>query len=119
MTRSSKKIVIANPILFKRIVTKDFDKLDDLLQEKFLNNISSKLKKRLKTKEFLLCKTKNFSILPYMVGLRFLLYNGHKYFLVLIRQKMVGFKIGEFLLTKSLGFKIHLENRKQNKKIKN
>lgn len=42
---------------------------------------------------------------------RFLVYNGHRYVSLLIKDFMLGYRIGEFVTTKRLGKKIHLKKK--------
>lgn len=114
MTRSLKKIPIFDNKVFKKIVSKNFDNLLNL-EDKISKNLNLKLIKRLQSKQFILLKSKNMLIYPYMLGLNFLIYNGRNFFFLMVKQRMVGYKIGEFLLTKFLGFNIHLNKKKKKK----
>lgn len=51
--------------------------------------------------------TKNSTILPSLVGKRVWVYNGKMFFSFLVRNYMVGFKFGMFILTKKGGSTIH------------
>lgn len=51
--------------------------------------------------------TKNLTILPSLVGKRVWVYNGRIFFTFLIRNYIVGFKFGMFILTKKGGSAIH------------
>lgn len=42
---------------------------------------------------------------------RFLVYNGHRYVSLLIKDFMLGYRIGEFVPTKRLGKKIHFKKK--------
>lgn len=49
--------------------------------------------------------SRNSTILPNFIGLRFLIYNGKKFITVTIKNKMIGKKLGEFSPTRN--FKGH------------
>jgi len=40
---------------------------------------------------------------------RVLVYNGNKFVSLLVKESMLGHRFGEFILTKSLGSKIHVK----------
>jgi len=40
---------------------------------------------------------------------RVLVYNGNKFISLLVKESMLGHRFGEFVLTKSLGSKIHVK----------
>jgi ribosomal protein S19 len=40
---------------------------------------------------------------------RVLVYNGNKFISLLVKESMLGHRFGEFILTKSLGSKIHVK----------
>lgn len=46
----------------------------------------------------------------------YLVYNGKKYYNLKIDLKMLGFKAGQFVLTKKIGSKIHKKDLKKRKK---
>lgn len=50
------------------------------------------------------------------IGQRLSLYNGKQFFSILIRKEMVGYKISEFIRTKSFGKQIHIIKKKKKKK---
>jgi ribosomal protein S19 len=62
--------------------------------------------------------TKNLPILPSLVGRRIWVYNGRIFFTFLVRNYIVGFKFGIFLLTKKGGSGIHNSVSKKAKKTK-
>jgi ribosomal protein S19 len=72
--------------LFKKSYKKNFV---------FLKNNQSCLKK----KNFVFKNTSIF-ITPSFIGKKLFLYNGSENCLILIRENMVGFKLGEFILTR-------------------
>lgn len=45
---------------------------------------------------------KNSVIFPCFVGCTFEVYNGKKFILMVVQKNMVGFKLGEFILTRKL-----------------
>ena len=57
-------------------------------------------------------------ILEEWVGKRIYIYNGKGFQRKLIHRGMVGYKVGEFILTKKLGGNIHLKEGKKKKKGK-
>jgi ribosomal protein S19 len=114
MSRSLKKLFIGDFGLLNNIKLKNYNFLEDLN-----DNINNRLKKKLTGKIFFILKKKNIVIESYMIGLNFIVYNGKTFFFINIKQNMVGFKIGEFLLTKILGSDIHIDKKKRrNKNIK-
>lgn len=42
---------------------------------------------------------------------RFIVYNGHRFVSLLIKDFMLGHKVGEFIVTKRLGKKIHFKKK--------
>ena len=56
---------------------------------------------------------RNYIIKKEDINTRLSMYNGLKYFSILVRDNMVGYKISEFIQTKKIGPKIH---RKVSKK---
>jgi small subunit ribosomal protein S19 len=53
------------------------------------------------------------TILPEFQGFFFLVYNGHIFQKVLIKQEMIGKKFGEFAATKRIGPNIHYPKKKK------
>jgi len=49
-------------------------------------------------------KSKNSEIMPFLVGLTLQIYNGKKYIKLKITNEMVGYKIGEFIPTRTKRF---------------
>lgn len=47
-------------------------------------------------------KTTNCIIFPSFVNITFELYNGKKFVLLTVKEAMVGFRFGEFILTKKI-----------------
>jgi ribosomal protein S19 len=62
--------------------------------------------------------TKTSPILPSLVGKRVWVYNGKIFFSFLVRNYMVGFKLGIFILTKKGGSTIHRVSIKSSIKSK-
>jgi len=54
-------------------------------------------------------------IIPSMLNRRIHIYNGKKPTAVLIKKTMLGLRLGEFIVTKKLGTKIHLRKKKKKK----
>lgn len=48
-----------------------------------------------------------------LLGKRVRVYNGRKFVSLLIRKDMVGFRFGEFVVTKALGNGIHVVKRRK------
>lgn len=51
-----------------------------------------------------------------LVGQRVSVYNGRRFFSILVREEMVGYLISEFIKTKDFGYSIHVKKLK--KKVK-
>jgi small subunit ribosomal protein S19 len=45
-------------------------------------------------------RSRNSIVLPYLIGKTVQVYNGKKYILFKVTEEMVGFKLGEFVLTR-------------------
>ena len=58
---------------------------------------------------------KNIVIREENVGMEVSVYNGQKFINVLIEEKMIGNKLGSFVLTKKLGGNIHKKKKKVKK----
>lgn len=54
------------------------------------------------------------TVLPYMVGHTFNVYNGKRYFPVFITGQMIGHKLGEFSPTRT--FRSHIKKDKKSKR---
>lgn len=108
MTKSLKKLGFFDPIILKSIILKKYNISEDLTSKLNIN-----LKKRIDNKLFFIIKNKDMIIYSFMVGLNFLVYNGKSYFFIVIKESMIGFRIGEFLITKMLGSEIHVEKKKR------
>jgi len=52
-------------------------------------------------------------IIPKLVGKRIGIYNGKKFFSIVIRKPMVGLRMGEVIVTKVLGRQIHTKKQKR------
>lgn len=57
-------------------------------------------RKKNKKKQSLRIYKKNTIITPKLVGLTIYVYNGHQWIKLNIEENMVGFKLGEFILTR-------------------
>jgi len=94
--------------ILKKITTKKYS------NESFLKNIKYlKLKVKLKNTKFYFLWSKNILINTSMLGLVFVVYNGTDFFPLTIKDNMLNHKIGEFIITKSLGYQIHTEKKKK------
>jgi|JI102314A2RNA_FD_contig_121_301557_length_2823_multi_4_in_0_out_0_2 ribosomal protein S19 len=94
--------------LLKKITIKKHSK------DFFLKNIKySKLKLKLKNTKFYILWSKNILIDSSMLGLVFIVYNGNTFFPLIIKEYMLKHKVGEFIITKSLGHQIHTEKKKK------
>lgn len=54
-------------------------------------------------------------IIPEFLGFSFLVYNGHVFQKLLVKQDMIGKKFGEFAATKRIGPNIHYPKKKKKK----
>lgn len=61
---------------------------------------------------------KNSIISKDLVGEKIYVYNGKVFQRKTVVPGMVGFKVGEFILTKKIGSKIHTKDLKKKKKVK-
>ena len=78
--------------------------VDSHLYKKVLAAIQSGNKRPIKT------WSRRSMIIPDMVGLTFAVHNGQKFFPIFITDNMIGFKLGEFVPTRT--FKGHSGDRK-------
>jgi small subunit ribosomal protein S19 len=62
--------------------------------------------------------SRNSTILPDFIGLNIQIHNGQKFSKIIVDERMVNFKFGEFSFTKKMGKKIHPIQAKTNKKKK-
>lgn len=108
MARSLKKLQILNRGILIKMMDGKYNLVDDV---KRFENL--KLRQKVENIFFLRTFCKNFVVDFSMVGLHFLVYNGKFYKVLLIKEFMVGFRLGEFLLTKSLGLRIHIDKKKK------
>jgi ribosomal protein S19 len=106
MVRSLKKFNYFSPRLYNKLKAFKSNLLEDLNEKQRL-----KFEKRLFGKSFFVIFSKNIIINELMVGFYFLVYNGLSYKYIFIKESMLGYKLGEFLVTKSLGMKIHMEKK--------
>jgi small subunit ribosomal protein S19 len=97
----------------------EFNLLVKFLQLKYLLKI---LRNRMKNKKFtrILIKIwdKSSIILSIFVGFSFLIYNGKKFIPLVILKNMIGYRFGEYILTKKIGQTIHIVSKKRKKKRK-
>jgi len=63
------------------------------------NNLLNKVKLT-KNKKEIQTKSRNSTILPVFVGKHFKIYNGKIFHKILITEKMIGYKLGEFSPTR-------------------
>ncbi|MEE3002767.1 MAG: 30S ribosomal protein S19 [Pseudomonadota bacterium] len=78
--------------------------IDHNLLKKIEKSVSENSKKPIVT------YSRRSVILPLMVGLTFNVHNGRSFIPVFVSENMVGFKLGEFALTRL--FKMHAGDRK-------
>lgn len=62
----------------------------------------------------ILYKKANY-ILPSMLNKRVRIYNGKKVTALLVKKTMLGMRLGEFIVTKTLGMQIHTRKKKRKK----
>jgi ribosomal protein S19 len=55
---------------------------------------------------------RNTTILSNFIGKQLLIYNGKQFFTLLVRSEMVGYKVGDFVLTRKVGV-IHAKKKKK------
>jgi small subunit ribosomal protein S19 len=56
--------------------------------------------KQVKNSKFVRTRSRASTILPFMLGKTIGVYNGKKYISVKITEEMLGFKLGEFIMTR-------------------
>jgi len=56
---------------------------------------------------------RNLLISTILLNRRVKIYNGKKYLFLRIKKTMLGFKLGEFCVTKALGYTIHKKKKKK------
>lgn len=94
--------------ILKKITSKTYS------NDSVLKNIKySKLRLKLKNTKFYVLWSKNILIDTSMLGLIFVVYNGNDFFPLTIKEYMLKHKVGEFIITKSLGHQIHTEKKKK------
>lgn len=59
--------------------------------------------------------SRDFIILPIWIGKQFKIYNGKKFFFLKVRKFMVGYKFGEFGISRKITNTIHLKNKEKRK----
>lgn len=111
MTRSIRKFIYNDYIFLNKLKLNEVSEISELKKFK----IEAVKKNWFLNKTLFIIKKKNDIILDYMVGLYFLVYNGNSFFLLFIKENMVGYRIGEFIITKNLGSQIHNNKRNSNK----
>lgn len=109
MSRSLRKFVNNNYRFSTKIMLNNFSEIIEL---KKLRNEAIK-KNWFLNKELFVVTDKSTIIWDFMIGLYFLVYIGNTYQLIFIKENMVGYRIGEFVTTKSLGEQIHTTKRKK------
>ena len=57
--------------------------------------------------------SRNSTVLDYMVGSTYSVYNGRAYVPLSIKVGMVGYKFGHFVFTKRTGIRIHTNKKKK------
>ena len=62
------------------------------------------LSKTIKNKKEIITKSRNSTILPSFLGKSFKIYNGKIFHKILITEKMIGYKLGEFSPTRKKFF---------------
>ena len=62
------------------------------------------------TKKVINTRSRRSMVIPEMVGFILGIHNGHKFLPILITEEMVGYKLGEFALTRT--FREHAGDRK-------
>jgi len=68
----------------------------------------------LRNKSFLYEKlSRNTFISSILLNKRVRVYNGKKFLFLRIKKTMLGFKLGEFCVTKALGYTIHQKKKKK------
>src|SRR5215472_16417473 len=92
----------------------DYNILVKFLKIKIWNFYIRQKKKRKKKFENPIIKIwkKSSVILSIFVGYSFLIYNGKKFLLIIVKSSMIGHKFGEFILTKKIGRSIHKQKRR-------
>lgn len=76
----------------------------------FINySLMRKISKSKLTNEKIKTWARNTTIIPEMIGRTFLVHNGRKFLEVFITEEKVGFKLGEFVLTRT--FKAHAKSK--------
>ena len=115
MARSEKKGIFIDRKLFKLSVI--------LRGKNLIRNMAKYLK--IKTRKFSIIQSeaiklyrKSSKIIIKFVGFTFLIHNGLFFNRIVIDKSMVGFRFGEFVLTKRMGGFIHKENKLAKKKAK-
>lgn len=80
------------------------------------NSLLKKARKASQSSKKVIIKTysRRSTIVPQFVGLTFTVHNGKKFITVLVTERMVGHKLGEFAPTRT--FYGHGSNRKSEKK---
>lgn len=68
--------------------------IEPALFKKVVKNIKTKSKKPIKT------WSRSSTVIPEMIGMTICVHRGNKFVPIFIRDDMVGFKLGEFVLTR-------------------
>lgn len=69
-----------------------------------------------KSKSFLISDRSSI-ITKSLIGSKVKIYNGKKFLVIFLKQKMIGYKFGEFSITKIIGSKIAAKKREKQKKL--
>ena len=107
MSRSGRKFIYNDQNFLNKIKLNEVSDISEL--KKFKNEAIKK--NWFLNKTLFIVNKKTDIILDYMVGLYFLVYNGNTFNLLFIKDNMVGYRIGEFIITKKLGNQIHNNKR--------
>lgn len=111
MSRSIRKFIYNDYTFLNKLKLNEISDISELKKFK----IEALKRNWFLNKTLFIIKKKNDIILDYMVGLYFLVYNGNNFSLLFIKENMVGYRIGEFIITKKLGSQIHNNKRNSNK----
>lgn len=66
------------------------------------NSLIKKVKQLTKKKKVIRTWARNSVILPEFLGYKFEIYNGNRFILLTITENMIGYKFGEFALTRKI-----------------
>lgn len=110
---------------FDELVSLSFEKFliqqrlqNEPLTKKFLKQHKldiSFIAKKLSEEEPIEVWSRRSYISPEFLGFCFLVYNGHVFQKIIVKNNMVGKKFGEFATTKRIGPNIHIQKKKKSK----